>query len=357
MLRYIIIFDWRKFPKASSIPILFDKSDMNIKAFFWTILMSVISIYQANAGELMHRFLLQYEKKNNTFVWEETQLRPFDELIVSWDAERPPNGSYLIQVSLLTSEWSSWLDYAFWGAYDQYTFKKHLPNSEIQVYQDSVEVLQDNKASGFRIRIVANENACLDGFRMLHISAIDRNTHTVSFTPPKNVLINLKVNGLSQIALPDERNLHLCSPTSTTAVINFLSGGLDLSPIEFANSIVDSAFNIYGNWILNTAQASHILGKPWRCFVAHLTTFNQIIDQLMKGFPVVVSIRGPLKGSALPYESGHLVVVTGYDSENQEVFCMDPAFPTDDLTHVKYPLNEFLTAWSRRQGIAYIFSR
>jgi hypothetical protein len=313
-------------------------------------------ISQGYASELMHRSLLECEKENNTFVWEETQLRPFDELIVSWDAERPLNGSYLIQVSLLTSEWSAWLDYAFWGAYDQYTFKKCLPDVGVQVYQDTVEVLQD-KASGFRIRIIAHESAFLDGFRTLHISAIDRDIHTVSFIPSANVSVNLKINGLSQIALPDERRLRLCSPTSTAAVINFLSCSLPLSPIEFANCVVDSAFDIYGNWILNTAQASHVLGNPWHCFAARLTTFNQIIDQLLKGYPVVVSIRGPLMGSALPYQSGHLVVVTGYDSETQEVFCMDPAFSTDELTHVKYALNEFLTAWSRRQGIAYIFSQ
>jgi hypothetical protein len=327
-----------------------------MKTFFWTILMTIL-FSQTYANELMHRSLLENEKENNTFVWEETQLKPFDELIVSWDAERPLKGSYLIQVSLFTSKWSPWLDYAFWGAHDQYTFKEHLSELGIQVYQDAIEVLQDKKANGFRIRIMANEKASLDGFRTLHTSSIDRKIHTVNFIPSKNVSVNLKVNGLSQIALSDERHLRLCSPTSTTAVINFLSGTSDISPIEFANSIVDSAFDIYGNWILNTAQASHVLGNSWHCFVARLTTFNQIVDQLMKGYPVVVSIKGPLRGGALPYESGHLIVVTGYDSESQEVFCMDPAFSTDDLTHVKYSLNDFLTAWNRRQGIAYLFTQ
>ena len=327
-----------------------------MKTFFWTILMTLLTS-QLPATELMHRTLLEFEKTNNAFVWEEIQLKPFDELIVSWDAQRPLTGSYLIQVSLWTSEWSPWFDYAFWSVHDQYTFKKCLPDQNIQVHQDAVEVLQDGKASGFRIRILTNENASLDGFRTLHISAIDRKTHTISFIPCENVFVHLKVKGISQMALSDERHPRLCSPTSTTAVINFLSNTLALSTIEFANSVVDSAFDIYGNWILNTAQASHLLGQPWHCFVARLTTFNQIIDQLVKGYPVVVSIRGPLQGSALPYESGHLVVVTGYDSKHEEVFCMDPAFPTDDLTAVKYPLNEFLTAWGRRQGIAYIFSQ
>lgn len=327
-----------------------------MKIFFWVFLLTVL-ISQAHASELMHRSLLECEKKNKIFVWEETLQRPFNELIVSWDAERPLNGSYLIQVSLLMSEWSPWLDYAFWGGYDQYTFKKYLSDLGIRVYQDTVEVLQNNKASGFRIRIIANENASLDGFRTLHISTIDRYTHSIDFIPSKNISVNLKVNGLSQIALSDRRCRRLCSPASTTAVTNFLSDSLDLSPIEFANSVVDSAFDIYGSWILNTAQASYVLGKPWHCFVAHLTSFNQIIDQLIKGYPVVVSIMGTLRSGARPYESGHLIVITGFDSEQREVFCMDPAFPTDDLTHVKYPLHEFLTAWSRRQGIAYIFNQ
>ena len=325
-----------------------------MKVFLWIIFL--IGFFQMYASELMHRSLLEYEKKNNTFVWEETQLSSFDELIVSWNAERPESGFYLIQVSLFISAWSPWLDYAYWGTNDQYTFKNDLPDLGIQVYQDIIKVLRDNKATGFRVRIIAKEKEALDGLRTLHISAIDRSTHTVNFTPSENVSVNLKVMGLSQIALLDERRLSLCSPTSTTAVINFLSDTLPLSPLEFASYVVDSAFDIYGNWILNTAQASHLLGKSWECFVARLTSFNQIVDQLGKGYPVVVSIRGPLKGSALPYESGHLVVVTGYESKNQEVLCMDPAFPTDDLTHVKYPLNEFLTAWSRRQGTAYLFN-
>jgi len=311
---------------------------------------------QVCGNEVMHRSLLEDEKKNNLFVWEELHLKPFNELVVSWDAERPLQGSYLIQISLLTSEWSPWLDYAFWGPSDQYTFKKHLPDSRIQVYQDTIEILDDTMARGFKIRVAANEVESLEGFRALHISYVDRNTHNVNFISSKKVSVHLKVKGLSQIALLDERSPRLCSPASTTAVINFLDD-LKLSPVGFADTVVDSAFDVYGNWILNTAQASHVLGKSWNCYVAHFTTFNQIIDQLVKDYPVVVSVKGPLKGSALPYASGHLLVVTGFDSENQEVYCMDPAFPADHLTHVKYSLNEFLMAWSRRKGIAYIFSK
>ncbi|WP_039356549.1 peptidase C39 family protein [Candidatus Protochlamydia amoebophila] len=324
--------------------------------FFWSILMILLtsSVY---TNELMHRSLLVTEKKQDIFVWEEMLLNSFDELIVSWDAKRPVEGSYLIQVSLFIKEWSPWLDYAFWGAHDQYTFKKKLSKANLQVCQNIVEVLKGNKANGFRIRVIAKDNASLEQFRTLHISATDHTTHKVSATAFENIFINLEIAGLSQITLPDERHLRLCSPTSTTAVIRFLSNSLNLSPLEFADTVIDSAFDIYGSWILNTAQASHKLGNPWNCFVARFTNFNQIVDQLRKGYPVIVSVKGPLKGSALPYESGHLLVVKGYDSKKQEVFCMDPAFSANELTHVTYALDDFLVAWGRRKGIAYVFDQ
>lgn len=245
----------------------------------------------------------------------------------------------------------------FGGAHDQHTFKKKLPEASLNVYQDTLEILEGNKAAGFRIRILAKEGASLEHFRTLHVSAIDRSTHRVSALASENVTVDLEVAGLSQIALPDERYLRLCSPTSTTAVIRFLSNSADLSPLEFADNVVDSAFDIYGNWILNSAQAACELGDSWDCCVARLTTFNQIIGQLCKGYPVIVSIKGPLNGSARPYESGHLVVVKGYDSKKREVLCMDPAFPTNEQTHVNYALEDFISAWGRRQGIAYIFDQ
>jgi hypothetical protein len=36
---------------------------------------------------------------------------------------------------------------------------------------------------------------------------------------------------------------------------------------------------------------------------------------------------------------------------------MDPAFPADHQTHVRYPLPEFLEAWNRRGRVAYIFTQ
>ncbi len=71
---------------------------------------------------------------------------------------------------------------------------------------------------------------------------------------------------------------------------------------------------------------------------------------------MIVSVRGPLINSATPYARGHLLVVIGFNPEKGEVICMDPAFPTDEKTHVRYPLADFLQAWERRGNLAYLFS-
>jgi hypothetical protein len=331
-------------------------SNMIKQTFFWVLLMTLLttSIY---SGESLHRTLSDKEKGSSLFIWEEDTQTPFDELVISWNALRPRQGNYLIQVCVKTTEWSPWFDYAFWSSDDQYTFKHQSPDIFVQVYQDAVEILEGKKATAFKIRVLAKNDATLSNFNRLHISSIDRSTHSVDAPTFENVFINLDVAGLSQMALLDERCKRLCSPTSTTAVIHFLSSSSIPNPLSFADSIVDSAFDIYGNWILNVAQASHHLQKPWKCYVTRLSSFDQVIHQLQKGHPVVVSVKGPLKGGATPYESGHLLIVKGYDSDKKEVFCMDPAFSADELTLVKYDLNDFLTAWRRRQGLAYLFDQ
>lgn len=99
-----------------------------------------------------------------------------------------------------------------------------------------------------------------------------------------------------------------------------------------------------------------MLGPKWNCWVERLNGFDEVYNQLLQGNPVVVSVRGPLKGSAAPYTKGHLMAVIGYRPIEHKVICMDPAFPSDQETIVEYDLEDFLQAWSRRGKIAYVFT-
>lgn len=289
--------------------------------------------------------------------WEQETPAPFDELLISWNAERPAVGAYSLYVSVKVEDWSPWQLYATWGASSQKGYITTNDGCPVRVYQDAVEVLEGKKGQAFRVRVVAEEGASLDNFKMLHVCASD-----MASVAPKPFVkevgdVDLSVAGLSQMALSDERRERLCSPTSTTAVVRYLQQSNALDPIQFAESVWDAGFDIFGNWVFNAAGAYAALGKEHSCWVERLSGFEEIYDSLKEGMPVVISVRSPLPGSAKTYKSGHLIVVKGYDSEKEEVLCMDPAFSADGETLAAYALDDLMAAWSRRQCIAYRFQK
>jgi hypothetical protein len=286
-----------------------------------------------------------FHKTNIEGEWREENLPPFDELILSWNGRR--EGQYHFYVSVKVKKWSEWLLYASWGVEGQRSYAGET--SLARVYQDALIVQGGEKASGFRINVIGREKPPLT----LHV-------YTNGAKEEKKVSLDssilLPVRGLSQITLNHPRFKDLCSPTSTTAVVRYLLNRDDVDPIHFAQNAHDQGFDIYGNWVLNTAEASHHLGAKWNVWVERLSGFADIIEQLLKKTPVIVSVRGPLKGSALPYAHGHLMTVIGFDPATQKVSCIDPAFESDEKSKTEYFLSNFLEAWNRRGKIAYVFT-
>lgn len=289
--------------------------------------------------------------------WKEEQTAGFDELMISWNASRPLDGGYVFYVSVYANEWSPWLPYAKWGAVGQAGFSEGVQSSLAKVDQDAVVVLDGKKATGFRVKIAIEGNASLDAVHSLHVYTNSDRVQEARKPVCNSAKVCLPVSGISQIALPDERAKRLCSPTSTVATVRYLLGDSSIEPIAFAEKVWDSCFDIFGNWVLNVAEAAAMLGPDWSCWVERLAGFDAIYERLDLGTPVVVSIRGPLPGSAMPYTSGHLIAVVGYDPMKQKVLCVDPAFPSDHETSVSYDLADFVQAWERRGRVAYIFSK
>lgn len=279
-------------------------------------------------------------------IWEMEGLQPFNEWMLTWNAARPLDKDYQFYVSVKTDAWSPWLPYAIWGASGQSSYDVQSADGKVKVFQDALEILH-GKATGFRVYV----NPAMEEMA-LHVYT-NGDIQTEAAKELSSVL--LPVEGLSQIALDHYRTRHLCSPAATTAVVRYLLKQQDIDPVTFAAQVWDRGFDIYGNWVFNAAQAASLLGPSFHVWVERLDGFASIHQKLMKGTPVVVSIRGPLAGSALPYEQGHLIAVIGYAAEEKKVICIDPAFPTDAETKVSYPLEDFLRAWNRRGRVAYCF--
>ena len=320
------------------------KKNMSLLAF------ALLVVFGMNHLEssMFHRETIENE-------WKEENLSPFNELMISWNAARPIAGAYLFYVSVKTEEWSPWLLYASWRSDNQKSFHHTTDDGSVRVYQDALELMKTARATGFQIRVVEEGDAPLNRINRLHVytngDQIQESVQTISYSSP----VYLPVKGLSQITLNHIRNTSLCSPTSTTAVVRYLLKNEEIDPLIFAQNVWDGGFDIFGNWVFNVAEAAAKLGPAWNCWTERLNGFDEIYLRLHQGWPVIVSVRGPLKGSAMPYASGHLIAVIGYDPQQQKVICMDPAFPSDDQTHIYYDLSDFLEAWNRRGRIAYLF--
>lgn len=288
----------------------------------------------------------------NPYEWEEKNIPPFEELIVSWNGYRPQKGYFLISVSLLKEEWTPYVDYAMWSGETQNSF--HATNPWIESFQDIITV-KEGQAKGFRIRIEAKEEANINALFALHACTSQKKLGSFPIHLLASVL-PIGLPGLSQLALEHPRSRSFCSPTSTTAVLRFLLSNQQ-DPISFADRVYDHAFDIYGNWVFNMAQASLHLGPDWRCWVARLHGIPELMHQLQQGYPVVVSVKGAIPGTLIPYETGHLIAIRGYDARKNQILCMDPAYPTNQETLVGYDLEAFRIAWERRKCLAYVFKK
>jgi len=311
------------------------------------------------AVEMYHRAVKSSERRASEIVWDVHKASSFDEFLLSWSSERPARGSFTFAISICVHHnWSPWFPYAVWGSQEQHLYG-------IQSSRDIRDFLNGRKASGFRVKVVATNGASFKSMRALHVTITDNNKHAVSSKLPETTTAVLEVPQISQIALELDDSTRICSPTSTAAAVSYLVPHHEIDVVEFAQQVFEPRAKLYGAWVLNTVQAAHELGRNWYCYVSRLGSLQDLVDQINRGYPIVVSIQGPIPGSARPtnenvkfaYESGHLLVVRGYDAVHKKVLCMDPAFHTDAETYVSYDAEDFITAWRRRNGLAYIFTK
>ncbi len=315
------------------------------------------------SSQMLFSTVLHYDVQvsdNKALEWICTDLKPFNELVVCWNAERPVIGEYEVYLRVKTDVWTEDLLYASWGAKEQRTFATAAKNLIVRTNEDILEILGGKEATAFCVTISAKNGSSLEGLWALHAS-------TCSIEAFKQVVQNdnnwkgtlsvfVDVLGRSQLALDHPRCNDLCSPTSTSAVVSYLADKTIFAP-DFAAKVWDAGFDIYGNWIFNVAQSASFLGKPWKCYMARYNSFEEIYTNLKKGIPTVVSVRGQLPRAIHPYAKGHLIAVIGYDKDDDCILCMDPGYPRDQDTLVRYPREDFLRACANRGYIAYFFDK
>ncbi len=306
--------------------------------------------------QFSHEESAEYHKKNNlSFV---SQTPKFGQLILSWNAFRPEKGHFRFWVQAqdsVTKKWYGPHHIVDWGKDIQRSYIS-LDDKGTGCYHVRLELPRHKRADAFRVKIEAKEGADLSLLKSLQVCVCDFAKFPTdvarNYAHLKSVAIH-NVPKQSQMILNHPRANNMCSPTSLSMLLGFLKQS-SVDPLQCAEKVYDSGLDSYGSWPFNAAHAFEACRGEVSFGVIRLSSFAALHKQLSDNMPVMVSVRGSLKGAAKPYSDGHLLLVIGFDAQQKKVLCHDPAFDQNDKIVVGYDLESFLHAWGRSHNLAYL---
>lgn len=305
-----------------------------------------------------------FTESQTCYQWDKNETTQFTELILSWNALRPPVGTltFWVNVKYGKNGWAGWQRMAEWGKQTQRSFI-NKNNPYVHTKHVRVEMQHGSVGQGFKVKVTSHNGASLKDLRALFVGLCD--LKKFKLVRLKEQLPSVIIHGVpkqSQMVLDHPRYRDLCSPTSTSIIVNYFASKIGTPTIypnldnyigNFADNVYDRKLNIYGNWQLNVAQAFDAAHGDIFFRVERLNSFKDLHAYLMKKIPVAVSVHR-LAGGAMPYKFGHFMVVVGWDNERQRVLCIDPAFKNNSSTSRAYKLWDFLQAWGRSVNLSYI---
>lgn len=295
---------------------------------------------------------------DNLIVFTKDGVHPFSQLMFSWNAMRPHKGHFSFYVQARharNKKWGVWHHMSDWGAGVQ---RSYVSKSDgiAQFVHVRLESNKANLCDGFRIKIIAKNGASLSQLKAFTVTIA--NSH--DFKPEhygdhieqlSSVYVH-DVPKISQFALNHPDNSRICSPTSCTMLIQFLTG-VEIDPLDFARRSYDRGLGAYGSWPFNMAHAYEKAGGRGWFFNTRLNSFTELHAQLSRGIPVVVSVRGKMINAPREYPNGHLLVVVGWDAKKKQVICHDPASESHISVEKRYSFKDFTRAWDLSWRLAY----
>ncbi|MFZ4576423.1 MAG: C39 family peptidase [Phycisphaerales bacterium] len=146
----------------------------------------------------------------------------------------------------------------------------------------------------------------------------------------------------------------LCSPTSVAMVLAYYGEQHGVS--EVAAAAHDPSADIYGNWPMNLQAAYRLSGGKLRAEFRRFSGFAALRDLLERGTPVVISVRGSIRGAPYSPTEGHLLVVTGMNARG-DLLVNDPAFANAAAGCRCYRWEDLAVAWLvNAKGTAYVIT-
>ena len=260
---------------------------------------------------------LNFSLQDGNQAFLKTNTHQFTQLIFSWNALLPDQGSLQFWVRVHyadTSKWSDWHRMAEWNKQGGKTFYgKH--NDGLEYCYVRLELPKGRQANGFHIKVKASLGAQLASLKALTVSISNMLIFESEPVQTYKNLPSIIIEGVpewSQMRVDHPNALSICSPTSLCTLAEYVSAQ-KLHPFNFANGVFDQGLQIFGSWPCNIAYAYHATGGAIFYYVQRLHDFHALHKYLWSGMPVGVSVRCafPLPGAPKPYPDGHFMTVIG----------------------------------------------
>ena len=285
----------------------------------------------------------------------ETRI-PWNELIVSWNADMPKDSSLRVEARAVYPERASkFYVMSLWSS-DPAKYPRECVKGQKDADGDvdtDTLVLQQ-PARRFQLRLTLGGDApTLPAVRFVGVHGLD-STIKLAPLPPNRAAWGKTLPVLERSQMAYENGNVLCSPTTISMMLDFWSKKLNRPELardvpEIVKGVYDRVWGGTGNWVLNTAYAGSLPGL--RAYVTRMSDVAELEDWVAHGMPVGLSLcYNRLRGKSRE-PSGHLVVCVGFTKDGDAVI-NDPG--TRQNVRKVFPRANLVDAWAYSKNAAYI---
>ena len=284
---------------------------------------------------------------------------PFTEFLPSWNATVPADCGVVFEARVRDHgkrTWSPWLYVGFWGHIPGGTHQEQFEGGKLDT--DNLQLTSPCDAFQMRVKfesysLDASKNPSLRRLQVIY-SGVPAEEEKAKWIKPVAVAVgwdrNLPVPFRPQGDAPPSLSWQLCSPTSTSMVMNYW--GVDRPTVENALAIYDVDHDMFGNWGRAVQYAGSMGLDAW---LERFRNWDQVKAKIAMGQPVIASIRfgyGEFPSSVLTHSAGHLIVLRGFTKDG-DVICNDPGSRAKG-NGVVYKASELGHAWFDHGGVGYV---
>jgi hypothetical protein len=286
---------------------------------------------------------------------------PWNELVVSWNAEAPTGTFVKFEASAHLANYQT----KFYVMGNWSPDGKAFPRASVRgqkdsdgdVHNDTLILTQPASAAQIRVTLGGTKGA-LPTLKFLGLSF--SNTKVPSENRPPNRAAwgkTISTPERSQHGYPNAQGW--CSPTSLSMTLARWADVLhrpemNLTVPEVAAAVYDSEFRGTGNWPFNAAFAGGFQGM--RSYVTRFDDLSEVEDWIAAGIPVILSARWDLLQPGRPLDTaGHLVVCIGF-TDIGDVVINDPATRLEKGESVRriYKRDNVIRAWAKSRNTVYL---